>query len=328
MKQIAEDGYQLSVIVPIYNVEKTLERAVTSILDQEFSNYEVLLVDDGSTDMSGKIADSYGEQYPFIKVFHKKNGGLSSARNFGIKKAKGNILAFLDSDDYFLPNIFNEGLLFFAKEEVDIVVFGLEKGNGEATKRILPTEEIILRPEDSIRKLFEDKGAEFYAWNKFYKRDLFRVVQYPEGKLYEDVIPTYEVMKQAKKVKIMNIPGIYYYQNEESIVYQKFNSKQYDNIDQRKILLSKISKDFPELTGLAVDKLIDGYLTTGFKLTMKSNEDEEKKRYLSRARKEIRSDYKKFLCNGETSIYKKIALNILLVNSYLYNSLYRLLLKK
>nr|OTO09748.1 hypothetical protein A5880_000429 [Enterococcus sp. 4G2_DIV0659] len=329
MKQIEKEVCTLSVIIPIYNVEKTLERAVDSILNQVgLLHYEIILVDDGSTDTSGSIADAYGKKYSFIKVFHKKNGGLSSARNYGIKKANGKILAFLDSDDYLFPTILQDGLLFFERESVDIVVFGLEKGTETVSKKIEPEEGTSIDSAETITKLFLDKGAEFYAWNKLYKKELFKNVQYPEGHLYEDVIPTYEVMKQAKKVKFMGTCGIFYYQNEDSIVYQKFNAQQYDNVEQRKILLSKISKEFPELTGLAVDKLIDGYLSTGFKLTMRADCTKEKKEFLSKARKEIRSNYGKFLFNKQTSIYKKAALSLLLVQSYVYNGLYRLLLKK
>ena len=90
----------ISIIVPVYNVENYLKECIDSILRQEFRDYEIILVDDGSKDDSGKICDEYGKKYSFISVIHKKNGGLSDARNFGLKIAKGEYILFIDSDDY------------------------------------------------------------------------------------------------------------------------------------------------------------------------------------------------------------------------------------
>ena len=98
----------ISVIIPVYNVEKYLRKSINSILEQSYKNYEIILIDDGSTDSSGLICDEYSKKHCFIKTFHKKNGGLSSARNYGIDKSSGNYICFLDSDDWYSDNAFEE----------------------------------------------------------------------------------------------------------------------------------------------------------------------------------------------------------------------------
>lgn len=318
----------LSFIVPVYNVESTLERAVASIESQNINaNYEILLINDGSTDNSGEISEQLKEQNPNIKVFHKENRGLASARNYGLDHAQGELIAFLDSDDYFLPGTFKQVISVFEETQTSLVIFGLIKGNEEKKLSLIPgagTESVSL---EIIRRSFLSKAIDFYAWNKVYRKELFETIRFPEGKLYEDIIPSYEVLKQAKKVVYLAIEGIYYYQNSESIVHQAFNAKQYDNIIQRKILLQKITMEFPELIELSIDKLVDGYLSTGYKITQNPLE-EQNKTYLKIARKEIRTLFSMFMKNKSTSISKKIALLIFLTNGSLYHYLYKTYLGK
>lgn len=327
-KQIVEEKQSISFIIPVYNVESTLERAVQSIISQEVSeNYEILLINDGSTDSSGTIADQLSQNNQHIKVFHKENGGLASARNHGLEKAQGELIAFLDSDDYFLPGTFKQVMQAFEDAQTSLVIFGLKKGNEDREMELIPEARTETDPLESIRLSFKSKAIDFYAWNKVYRQELFNTVRFPEGKLYEDIMPSYEVLKQAKKVVYLPIAGIYYYQNSESIVHQSFNAKQYDNITQRKLLFDEITKDFPALIGLAMDKLIDGYLSTGYKITQKPFGNQNRI-YLKTARKEIRMFFMSFMKNPDTGVPKKLALLIFLTNGTAYHYLYKKYLGK
>lgn len=319
----------ISFIIPVYNVKKTLERALSSIIEQDISDYEILLIDDGSTDGSGELAEELKEKYKKvnIKVFHKKNGGLSSARNYGLNYSLGKLVSFLDSDDYFLPGVFKRILPLFSDETLSVVCFGLVKGIVGAEKSLVPSSLRTTDKELVIRTMLESKSVDFYAWNKVYRRECFSNISFPEGVLYEDMVPVYEVMKNADKVEIIPECGIYYYQNSESIVYQAFNPKQYDNIDQRKLLLSAIRKDFPNLENLGLERLLDGYLSTGFKLTQTSN-DSQRKKFLRQARLELRSIFPVLFKTKSVDTKKKMAAILLLTNAKLYNFLYRKVLKK
>ncbi|WP_033625803.1 glycosyltransferase family 2 protein [Enterococcus faecalis] len=318
----------MSIIIPVYNVINTLERAVESVIDQGINeDYEILLINDGSTDSSGDLAERLSEKYTQVHVFHKENGGLASARNYGLDKAKGELISFLDSDDYFLPGILKKVLQAFEDLKTDIVVFGLIKGNEEKEISLVPREQVISEKKEIIRLPFIDKGVDFYAWNKVYYHTLFKEIRFPEGKLYEDIMPTYEVMKLAKQVNYLSVAGIYYYQNHTSIVHQEFSERQYDNITQRELLLKDIENSFPILTNLAADKLLDGYLSTGFKITSKHSGKTNKK-YLYFSRKQIRKNFSQLIKNSETSIAKKIGLILYLANGSLYNFMYRKILGK
>ncbi|BAL62342.1 glycosyltransferase family 2 protein [Melissococcus plutonius] len=326
VKQVYSDC-SLSIIVPVYNVEKTIERAVKSIINQSYKNLEIILVNDGSTDKSGQIIEKLAEDYNIISAYHKENGGLSSARNYGIARASGEIIGLLDSDDYYMPDFFENVIPYFNQEELDIVAFGFVKGNDKLKKYYLPEQKTLSNTQAIIKELFINQSVDFYAWNKFYRRKLFKNIEYPEGRLYEDVIPTYELMKKTRKVQYLSIAGLFYYQNPESIIYQQFNPRQYDNIDQRIVLLKKIRQEFPELTNLAQKKLIDGYLSTGFKLTTKTKDSRDQKKYLKKLRNEIKQQYFKLMTTS-SPLTKKLALNLLYINAPLYNKLYKLILKK
>ena len=130
---------KISVIIPVYNVEKYLSKCIESVLEQDFSDYEIILIDDGSTDTSGKLCDEYAENYSAIKVIHQQNKGLGGARNTGIEAAEGQYLLFVDSDDYIRDNIMTFLYDTAVCNDSDIVAFGMdyvyESGGKFATRR-------------------------------------------------------------------------------------------------------------------------------------------------------------------------------------------------
>lgn len=169
----------ISIIVPVYNVEKYLKDCIESILKQSMQDFELILVDDGSTDSSGTICDRYAEKDSRIKVVHTKNGGLSAARNAGIEIARGEFVAFVDSDDYVLPEFIEQMYKKILETDADICEcnFSYLKNQKIINSRRLP--EVALDSLNAIRRMFAPPYAGYVnTWNKLYRRKLFDKVYF------------------------------------------------------------------------------------------------------------------------------------------------------
>ncbi len=210
---------KISVIVPVYNVKEFLNECVESILVQTFENFEILLIDDGSTDGSEKLCDELKTRDKRIRVFHQKNAGLSAARNFGIKEAKGKYLAFVDSDDSVKPAFLKNLHDSLKNDDSDIAVCGYDKD--------IP-EKITLSGKDAcIRLLTKQENLDILAWNKLYKKSLFleNKIFYPEGKIHEDNLTTYKLYSKVKKVSFVP-ESLYKYRKRSGSITDK-NKKEF-----------------------------------------------------------------------------------------------------
>lgn len=219
----------ISVIVPVYNVEKYLERCLNSIINQTYKNLQIIVVDDGSTDSSGKICDQYKEKDERIQVIHKKNGGLSDARNQGLKIATGEYIGFVDSDDYIAQDMFETLYNAIEKYNADIsIVSFYEIYNGKVigvrdSKNI---EE--MNKFEAMNELLKDTKIQSYAWNKLFKHDLFKKMEFPTGKNFEDIATTLLLFEKSNKVVLVEEPKYYYVRRDDSIVGVR-NSKTYND---------------------------------------------------------------------------------------------------
>ncbi|WP_208558889.1 glycosyltransferase family 2 protein [Marinilactibacillus kalidii] len=315
----------ISVIMPVYNVENSLRRAVESVLNQSYKKLELILVDDGSTDTSGEICEELAKEDDRIIVIHKSNGGLSSARNAGLEQASMDFVSFIDSDDYFEINLFEK---FFEMKQMDtdIFVFNVRRISDKKIRKLDSVEEVVLDKEQAISYLFNYKGIDFYAWNKIYRKSLFSNIRYPEGHLYEDIVPSFRLVLAAQKIQFTTYTGYNYMQNASSIVNADFNPMQYDNVDQRIILLELVKKQLPKLESLAYEKLIDGFLSTGYKLSISSG-SKHTKEYYNILKNDIKKYNSKQLLQNVSSA-KKIALKLLQKNLFLYGKMYKIYLGK
>lgn len=209
----------ISIIVPVYNVEEYLEKCVESIINQTYKNIEIILVDDGATDNSGKICDELGKRDNRIKVIHKVNGGLSDARNAGLKIAKGEYIGFVDSDDYIAEDMF-ETLYNLNKKynsEISIVSFyEIYKGKVIGVRDSKNLEE--LTKIEAIRELLIDTNIQSYAWNKLFKKELFEGLEFPTNKNFEDIATTLLLFEKANKVVLLEDPKYYYVRRDNSII--------------------------------------------------------------------------------------------------------------
>lgn len=231
----------VSIIVPIYNVEKYLRKCVDSLLKQSYSNIEILLIDDGSTDNSGRISDEYSN-YNNVRVYHKENGGLSDARNFGIEHSKGEFLAFVDSDDYVTEDYILRMLDKIQKTDVDIVACSYYdiSEDGQILGKIQSTDRILNEKNfwDDIYINIKATPAYGVAWNKLYKRNVFENLRYRKGILNEDDDIIYDVI-HGRNMFMMDDLLYYYRQRQGSIMDQM---KKTFNIERIELIYRRLEK--------------------------------------------------------------------------------------
>lgn len=213
----------ISIIVPVYKVEAYLPRCVDSILAQTYKNLDIILVDDGSPDNSGKICDDYAKKDDRITVIHQPNGGLSDARNAGIAKAKGAYLTFLDSDDW-VPSEYIDYLYELLKETGSaIALCNFLKTTTEVLPQTTEPEMVTVMKNDAILAKYTDLGDDFHpqlvmACGKLFDASLFESIRFPVGKLHEDEFTTYKLFHFASQTVLSKKPLYYYWQREDSIM--------------------------------------------------------------------------------------------------------------
>lgn len=216
----------VSIIVPVFNVEKYLEECLDSILNQTYKNIEIILVDDGSTDSSGKICDEYLKKDSRIKVFHKINQGVSITRNFGVEKSNGEYITFVDSDD-FLPRFSIEILVKeIENEKADILICAMKR---EKIKENLSYNKIIFNREEALIELFKGGLYRFSLSAKLYRTNIVKKYKFPEGKIHEDQATTYKYFLEINKIVYIDYVGYIYYRRENSILTKKYNIKRLDS---------------------------------------------------------------------------------------------------
>jgi len=202
----------ISIIVPVYNIMDCLEKCVDSCIGQTYKNIEILLVDDGSTDGTGELCDELAKKDNRIRVFHKKNGGSSSARNLGISQAKGEYLGFVDSDDFISPAMYEELINAVTEFQVPIAQVSRdeidEKGNKLPDVCIPPKQAFLCESAEFMKELLMHRGDCSFC-TKLIKKELFQDKRFPEGKLNEDFYLLLQMLKEIKGIYIL--PQQYYH---------------------------------------------------------------------------------------------------------------------
>lgn len=223
----------LTVVIPVYNVEKYLKRCIESILIQEWKHYDILLVDDGSTDNSPQICDDYAKAYDFISVIHKKNGGLSAARNTGISHAEGEYVYFPDSDDWIEPDTFIALAEVVESQKFDIISFNREFVKGEEDAIVsdsLVTQ--VFEGKDAFVQMLKHSYITGFANDKIYRKSLFtdNDIQFPIGKYYEDLGTNYKLFLSAKKVYATNQKYYHYLIDNPDSITQSWNEQKFSDM--------------------------------------------------------------------------------------------------
>lgn len=223
----------LTVVIPVYNVEKYLKRCVESVLVQEWNNYDILLIDDGSNDSSPRICDDYAKVYDFISVIHKKNGGLSEARNTGILHAKGDYVYFPDSDDWLEPQTFKELAEVLESQEFEIVSFNREFVKGEEDPIVSdPLVTQLFNGKDAFVQMLRHSFITGFANDKIYKKSLFidNNISFPKGKYYEDLGTNYKLFLSAKNVFATNQKYYHYLIDNPDSITQSWNEQKFSDM--------------------------------------------------------------------------------------------------
>lgn len=223
---------KISIIVPVYKVENYLDKCVESILNQTVKDFELILVDDGSPDNCPKICDEYLLKDSRVKVIHKENGGLSDARNAGIKEAKGDWLSFIDSDDFIAPDMIETLLSNAENENADIAVCdAVLFKDGEKPAFTDSTKKTVMDSTEAQGKMINERLFVVNTWNKIYKKSLFDDITFPKGKLYEDLATTYKLLDKSKKVVYINGKKYAYLQRATSIMGQTGYKMKADKVE-------------------------------------------------------------------------------------------------
>ncbi len=253
----------VSVVVPVYNVERYVGRCIESLIAQTYDNIEIILVDDGSRDQSGAICDRYSGQDQRVVVIHKKNGGLSDARNEGIRQARGKWITFVDSDDYTHPEYVHVLHRNITERRADISVCQFVRKRADiecvtwegAEKKAIRERTAFYSGLEGLEKLLY-QYISTSACAKMYKTELFQGTQFPSGRLYEDVITVFDLFAKAEHVVVSNCALYCYCVRKGSIVRKKFEESKLDYIENTRYVLDKTRQFFPTLEKAAISRAL------------------------------------------------------------------------
>lgn len=240
----------ISIIIPVYNVEDYLKECLDSVANQTYTDFEAILVDDGSTDNSGAICDEYAHCDSRFKVFHKVNNGLSSARNYGLDRAKGDYLVFVDSDDVLSYNALEVCLNTLTDNNLDGVFSPLKQFWDKTPYDCSPIENTsyqVLDSEACIKRMLMSDGIGHEAVAKMYRADLWNDMRFPIGKLYEDLLTTYYVAEKIKKIAILNTPIYLYRQRQASIMHSTVGKRELELLYTAEKVTEDIQNNHPNL---------------------------------------------------------------------------------
>ncbi|WP_053984386.1 glycosyltransferase family 2 protein [Niameybacter massiliensis] len=297
----------ISVVIPIYNVEPYLKRCIDSVIQQTYSNVEIWLVNDGSIDRCGQIADQYAKKDCRIHVIHKVNGGLSDARNVGMASATGEYLFFLDSDDWIVPDALESLYGTIQKEDADLVVGGLYYAYEDKISQEFRMKEEnmafeVLDHFQAMEALVCCESIKNFAWGKLYKRSLIQDIKFPKGKLFEDIFWQHQVFSRVHKCVVLAKPIVYYFQRPESIV-GTFKAKNLDRLEGLHERYKFISHNYPELA-LGMQQQFLGACVESLVLLFLYKKQINNKKYRREICKYINTNYQELqkCCEGNQTL--------------------------
>lgn len=237
----------ISVIIPIYKVEKYLDECIKSVVEQTYKNIEIILIDDGSPDNCPKMCEEWVKKDSRIKVIHKINGGLSDARNAGLEIATGDYIAFVDSDDWILPEMYEKMLFTIKKENADICACNIRSCYLDHEEEWGCKEYTVGNSEQILDMLYSDTKYPVSALNKLYKRECWKELRFPVGKICEDAFTTYHLVHNAEQ--IVQIPEAFYCYRirSQSIMTSEFSTKKMDEEEAWRSNYEFIKEYYPNL---------------------------------------------------------------------------------
>lgn len=312
------DNELISIIVPVYKVEKYLEKCVKSILKQTYTNLEIILVDDGSPDKCGQLCDELAKTDDRIIVFHKENGGLSDARNYGVERANGEYIGFVDSDDYIHECMYEELYKAIKKSGTSIAECGVTRVYKNTLRPHYEGEDyfLVLGREGYLKEYLENKRLYGSAWCKLIHRDLAKKIKFPVGKIYEDAFYTLELLKTVDKYTLISGNYYYYYIRENSITTRPFSSKDMDYIEIMNQIEDYTLSNFPIFKEQLLVRLAFAYISI-FNQLLEVDNYKIKNEYKVLKNK-LKDSWFKVLVNKKAPKNLKIAIMLLNMNEQVY----------
>ena len=301
----------ISVVVPIYKVEKFLPTCIESLIKQSYKNMELILVDDGSPDLCPKICDKYKQLDSRIKVIHKTNGGLSDARNAGIEIAQGEWITFVDSDDYVGDDFLKTLYIMARKSNADISICDYESVLDDGAEERKYTHVVEYNNVECLKKTYipEVHGMEFTAWGKLYRIGMFRNmgIRYPVGKIHEDTFTTHKLLYEANRIVFFDEIEYFYRRREESIMTSAFNKKRLVTLDAtREACQFFESKKESELLELAINMHLRNYVCIYNDLYKNRNNINNYTAVKRNVLKKYREDFQYYIKKSNFKVRKKI----------------------
>lgn len=315
-------GEKISVIVPVYNVEAYLERCVESILQQTYAHFELILINDGSTDSSGQICDRLASQYENIKVYHIENAGVSNARNMGIQLATGSWVTFIDSDDFVTQDYLATLASAVEGLNVGFVIAPLHHIKNGIVTDIPPhsgkTE--LWSTEETMKELLMTTRTSFFPVAKLFKRDLLADEKFNTNyHLAEDALFLTELLLKTRCSSVFIDKPVYYYDHREGSATTSVNQHVFDTIEVYQQIIAQVSQAFPNLKYELINRECWSYITVYDKIIFTSREEYQKEKaelrtWIVQHRREIWKD-------AYFTTFRKVAILSLVISPWLYKKI-------
>ena len=239
----------ISVIVPVYKVEAYLDKCISSIVRQTHKNLEIILVDDGSPDNCPALCDAWAVKDRRIKVIHKKNGGLSDARNAGMAAANGELMGFVDGDDWISSEMYQLLYESLVENGSDIAACGVEMvwEDGTPSRSLTRAGSCVLNHEEAMQAIIEESWLKQPVWYKLYRTALIRDIPFPRGKYHEDVFWSYQAVGNAQRVSVFGTPCYHYVQRSDSIMGEEYSLKRLDALEAKMLQIQYVQERYPNM---------------------------------------------------------------------------------
>lgn len=309
--------YKISVIVPVYKVEKYIRRCIESILKQDFTDYELILVNDGSPDNSPTICKEYAKKHKNIVLINQKNQGLSKARNTGMDNAQGEYILFLDSDDYIEQGMFKH-LVYLAEKHKADIVSSHHKDDYDGKIVVKDSfDDFECTGLEAAKYVLEGKKIPGTACAKLIKKECIGDLKFQVGKIYEDAFFIPELFLKVKKVYVSSEQFYVYYHRKNSTTTAKFTDKNYDVIDAYEYNIKLIEKEAPQLYDVARFRILWAHCIVYDKLIFEGDRKSEK----LRMKKILKSEVMEIVSCKYFSKFRRLSMLIFKINSWVYDQI-------
>lgn len=312
----------ISIIVPVYNVEQYIQRCINSVLSQTYKNFELLLINDGSTDLSGKICENNQMRDERIHMFVKSNGGLSDARNYGLDRAKGKYIVFLDSDDY-IGKDFVEILYRECKEQnAELAIGSTEIVYGQKLEYVMAKKKVhnIYNATETMKIMCINSKFGVSAWGKLFKRELFIGKRFPKNQLYEDLQVIPYLLEKCSKIVYCSDAKMYWCQRQDSITHS-YNKKHLEWFDAAEQFVNYVDEYYPNLHEYAICRYVNDSFWAIVQRMVLTDEAYD---CLIYAKKRSKKYWISGICNHFLNLKKKINVVLVLVSPRCYIYVYRI----